>query len=132
MNSKINEKDWKLFRKKLPGWQEDCMNRLNKEYMEILSQEGKFPGIRTVRMAVLVPGFLFAQARIWRLAADAACGPRGRAGGKPPPARFCRSMRKHIHRFKGRRVELTGWIWGYVVETGLLLGSRVDRKDVYG
>ena len=43
MNSKINEKDWKLFRKKLPGWQEDCMNRLNKEYMEILSQEGKNP-----------------------------------------------------------------------------------------
>ena len=24
----------------------------------------------------------------------------------------------YIHRFKGRRVELTGWIWGYVVETG--------------
>lgn len=43
MNSKINEKDWKLFRKKLPDWQEDCMNRLNKEYMEILSQEGKNP-----------------------------------------------------------------------------------------
>ncbi len=38
-----DEKDWKLFRKKLPGWQEDCMNRLNKEYMEILSQEGKNP-----------------------------------------------------------------------------------------
>ena len=43
MNGKINEKDWKLFRKKLPGWQEDCMNRLNKEYMIILSQEGKNP-----------------------------------------------------------------------------------------
>lgn len=37
------EKDWKLFRKKLPGWQENYMNRLNKEYMEILSQEGKNP-----------------------------------------------------------------------------------------
>lgn len=37
------EKDWKLFRKKLPEWQENCMNRLNKEYMEILSQEGKDP-----------------------------------------------------------------------------------------
>lgn len=37
------EKDWKLFRKKLPGWQENCMDRLNKEYMEILSQEGKNP-----------------------------------------------------------------------------------------
>lgn len=37
------ERDWKLFRKKLPKWQEDFMNRLNKEYMEILSQEGKNP-----------------------------------------------------------------------------------------
>ena len=37
------EKDWKLFRKKLPGWQENYMNRLNKGYMEILSQEGKNP-----------------------------------------------------------------------------------------
>jgi len=37
------EKDWKLFRKKLPEWQENYMNRLNKEYMEILSQEGKNP-----------------------------------------------------------------------------------------
>ena len=43
MIDKINEKDWKLFRKKLPGWQENYMNRLNKEYMEILSQEGKNP-----------------------------------------------------------------------------------------
>ena len=43
MNGNFNEKDWKLFRKKLPGWQEDYMNRLNKEYMEILSQEGKNP-----------------------------------------------------------------------------------------
>lgn len=37
------ESDWKLFRKKLPEWQENCMSRLNKEYMEILSQEGKNP-----------------------------------------------------------------------------------------
>ena len=43
MSGNFNEKDWKLFRKKLPGWQEDYMNRLNKEYMEILSQEGKNP-----------------------------------------------------------------------------------------
>ena len=43
MNDNINEKDWKLFRKKLPGWQEVFMNRLNKEYIEILSQKGKNP-----------------------------------------------------------------------------------------
>lgn len=39
----LAEKDWKLFRKKLPEWQENCMNQLNKEYIEILSQEGKNP-----------------------------------------------------------------------------------------
>lgn len=33
------EKDWKLFRKKLPGWQENYMDRMNKEYKEILTQD---------------------------------------------------------------------------------------------
>lgn len=37
------ERDWKLFRKKLPKWQENFMNRMNKEYMEILNQQGKNP-----------------------------------------------------------------------------------------
>ena len=37
------ERDWKLFRKKLPKWQEAFMDRLNKEYVEILSQAGKNP-----------------------------------------------------------------------------------------
>ena len=32
--------DWKLFRSKIPGWQEAYMERLNKEYIEILSSEG--------------------------------------------------------------------------------------------
>lgn len=32
------EKDWKLFRKKLPKWQENYMNQLNKEYKDILAQ----------------------------------------------------------------------------------------------
>ncbi len=40
----------------------------------------------------------------------------------------CCGMWKHIHCFEGRRVELTGWIWGDVVETGLLKWSRVDRN----
>ncbi len=34
-----DEKDWKLFRKKLPGWQESYMARMNKEYKEILAQD---------------------------------------------------------------------------------------------
>ena len=35
----INEKDWKTLRKKLPDWQKSYMERLNKEYMEILSSD---------------------------------------------------------------------------------------------
>jgi len=33
----VNEKDWKLFRKKLPGWQEAYMEKLCKEYAGILA-----------------------------------------------------------------------------------------------
>lgn len=33
------EKDWKLFRKKLPKWQENYMDQLNKKYKEILAQD---------------------------------------------------------------------------------------------
>jgi hypothetical protein len=35
------EGDWKLFRKKIGPWQEDYMDRLNKEYIAILSQDTK-------------------------------------------------------------------------------------------
>ena len=35
----VSERDWKLFRKKLPGWQEAYMERLCKEYIELLSSE---------------------------------------------------------------------------------------------
>lgn len=35
----INEKDWKMLRKKLPDWQENYMERLNNEYMGILSSD---------------------------------------------------------------------------------------------
>lgn len=37
---RFSEKDWKLFRSKIAGWQEAYMDRLNKEYIEILSGEG--------------------------------------------------------------------------------------------
>lgn len=37
------ESDWKLFRKKIPGWQEDYMNRLNEEYIQMLSEKDKNP-----------------------------------------------------------------------------------------
>ena len=32
----VKEKDWKLFRKKLPEWQEAYMERLIKDYAELL------------------------------------------------------------------------------------------------
>lgn len=36
----ISKHDWKVFREKLPQWQERYMERLNQEYMEILSGNG--------------------------------------------------------------------------------------------
>lgn len=37
----ISKSDWKLYRSKLPDWQESYMEKLTKEYAELLSQEGK-------------------------------------------------------------------------------------------
>ena len=35
----FTEKDWKLFRNKIADWQETYMDRLNKEYIELLSDD---------------------------------------------------------------------------------------------
>lgn len=35
----ISKSDWRLFREKLPQWQENYMDRLNKEYIALLSSE---------------------------------------------------------------------------------------------
>lgn len=37
--NRFSEKDWKIFRSKIAGWQEAYMDKLNKEYIEILSRE---------------------------------------------------------------------------------------------
>lgn len=37
----FTEQDWKLFRKKIAGWQEHYMERLCDEYMELLSSDEK-------------------------------------------------------------------------------------------
>ena len=37
----ISKHDWKLFREKLPVWQENYMDKLNKEYIALLSAEDK-------------------------------------------------------------------------------------------
>ncbi len=38
--NRFSEKDWKLFRSKIANWQEAYMEKLNKEYIELLSGEG--------------------------------------------------------------------------------------------
>ena len=37
----ISKKDWKRFREKLPGWQEDYMEGLIKEYVNFLNDDTK-------------------------------------------------------------------------------------------
>lgn len=37
----LTKKDWDLFREKIADWQETYMNKLNKEYIELLSGEGR-------------------------------------------------------------------------------------------
>ena len=34
----VNEKDWKLFKKLVPVWQEKYIQKINKEYIKILSK----------------------------------------------------------------------------------------------
>lgn len=36
----ISKRDWKLFREKIADWQENYMDRLNKEYIKLLSKDG--------------------------------------------------------------------------------------------
>ena len=36
----VKEQDWKLFRRRLPLWQEAYMDKLNQEYIRLLSGEG--------------------------------------------------------------------------------------------
>lgn len=40
MMYQVKEQDWKLFRKKLPLWQEAYMDRLNQKYIQLLSGDG--------------------------------------------------------------------------------------------
>ena len=37
----VKEQDWKLFRKKLPLWQEAYLDRLNQGYIQLLSGAGR-------------------------------------------------------------------------------------------
>ena len=39
----ISKRDWKLYREKIADWQERYMDRLNKEYIQLLSSEDSRP-----------------------------------------------------------------------------------------
>lgn len=39
-SQRFTKKDWALFREKLPEWQETYMDKINKEYIGILSGDG--------------------------------------------------------------------------------------------
>ena len=39
MEKGVNEKDWKLFRSRLPSWQETYMERIIEEYRKLLGSE---------------------------------------------------------------------------------------------
>lgn len=39
MRKMYTERDWKLFREKLPNWQEAYMDKLNQEYVKLLSED---------------------------------------------------------------------------------------------
>lgn len=38
--AKCTERDWQLFRNRIPQWQEDYMGRLNEEYIALLTADG--------------------------------------------------------------------------------------------
>ena len=40
VDQRYTEHDWKLFREKISGWQESCMEQLNRGYIELLSGGG--------------------------------------------------------------------------------------------
>lgn len=42
-NTRFTERDWKLFSSKVGGWQEAYMDRLNNEYIALLSVENELP-----------------------------------------------------------------------------------------
>jgi len=39
----VSKSEWKLFRSKIAVWQEAYMDKLNKEYIELLNGDGNHP-----------------------------------------------------------------------------------------
>jgi len=72
MMNTVNEKDWKLFRSRLPDWQEAYMDKLVKEYIDLLSGD-KLPSDKfwtleeRVRQDKRNPGVLITEMRRSRM-----------------------------------------------------------------
>lgn len=47
---RFTKKDWTLFRNKIANWQEVYMDRLNKEYIDLLSKEDVYPSEKFWRL----------------------------------------------------------------------------------
>lgn len=46
IDMEISKSDWKLYREKIAGWQENYMDRLNREYIALLSSDEGNPSDR--------------------------------------------------------------------------------------
>lgn len=55
MSYEFRESDWKLYRKKCPGWQEAFMERLNREYAILLIGPGQ-PSTKFWKLDKLIRG----------------------------------------------------------------------------
>lgn len=99
----VTESDWKLFRKRLPGWQESYMEKLVGEYMGMLSGEGlafeKFWALeKRVNEDKRRPGVMVSDVRrstmyyeIARLAQDGAIAPDDLDG-------FTEDLKRYVQR----------------------------------
>lgn len=50
----ISKRDWKLYREKIVQWQENYMDRLNKEYIALLSSDDGNPSDRFWKLEELI------------------------------------------------------------------------------
>ena len=64
----FTEADWKLFRKKLPEWQENYMGKLIKEYAAILADKGEASDPWRTGICPCCRNPSYCLTRLWQLA----------------------------------------------------------------
>ena len=57
-NQHFTEADWKLFRKKIAVWQEAYMEKLVREYMDLLSEDGSAGVVVDMRRSMMIQNIL--------------------------------------------------------------------------